>query len=88
MKSPKSSHKMFERAIANATQNMETSDDDDESDEDEQSDSSSDDDGEGRPISLQAMRREAAESMRPQSAAVEENEEMRSPLSIVRHTVI
>ncbi|KAL7455193.1 hypothetical protein ACHAWC_006738 [Mediolabrus comicus] len=88
MLSPKSSHKMFERAIANATQNMDTSDDDDESDEDDQSESSSDDDGEGRPISLQAMRREAAESMRPQSAAVEEKEEMRSPLSIVRHTVI
>ena len=79
---------MFERAIANATQNMETSDDDDESDEDDQSDSSSDDDGEGRPISLQAMRREAAESMRPQSAVVEEKEETQSPLSIVRHTVI
>lgn len=88
VKSPKSSHKMFERAIANATQNMETSDDDDESDEDDQSDSSSDDDGEGRPISLQAMRREAAESMRPQSAVVEEKEEIQSPLSIVRHTVI
>ncbi len=38
----------------------------DESDEDDGSESSSDD--EGRPMSVQAMRREAAESMRPGTA--------------------
>ena len=75
---------MFERAIANAAQNTETSEDD-ESSEDGDSDSSSDDDGEGRPMSVQAMRREAAESMRPNTAAMEAKE-MQSPLS--RHTVI
>jgi len=75
---------MFERVIANATQNMQISDD--ESDEDGESESSSDDDGEGRPVSVQAMRREAAENMRPGTAAVEIPEQTRSP--IPRHTVI
>ncbi|KAL7496185.1 hypothetical protein ACHAWT_004407 [Skeletonema menzelii] len=84
MLSPKTSHKIFERAIANITQNMEISEED-ESDEDGGSESSSDDDGEGRPMSVQAMRKEAAESMRPGTV-------MHSPEhktgSQIRHTVI
>lgn len=52
---------------------------DDESDEDDRSESSSDDDGEGRPMSVQAMRREAAENMRPGTA-------MHTPEQIISKT--
>ena len=89
LQSPKTSHKIFEQAIANTAQNMEMSDDD-ESDEDDGSESSSDDDGEGRPMSVQAMRREAAESMRPGTATHSPGQisidDTGSPK--VRHTVI
>ena len=88
IQSPKSTHTMFERAISNTTQDMETSED--ESDEDAGSESSSDDDGAGRPrpMSVQAMRREAAESMRP-GTALHTPEQIHKPGSpTVRHTVI
>lgn len=63
---------MFERAIANASQNIESetanplgglSEDSDEDD-----DESSDDDDDGRPMSVHDMRRQAAENMRPGTA--------------------
>jgi hypothetical protein len=84
IQSPKSSHKIFERAIASTAQNMEISEED-ESDDDDLSESSSDDDGEGRPMSVQAMRKEAAESMRP-GTAMHSPEQIPSPLA--RRTVI
>lgn len=88
MQSPKTSHKIFERAIANTTQNMEMSEED-ESDEDDGSETSSDDDGEGRPMSVQAMRREAAESMRPGTAMHSPSEQISKTGSPkIRHTVI
>ena len=63
---------------------------DDESDEDDGSESSSDDDGEGRPMSVQAMRREAAEALRPGTATHSpgqlSNNNTGSPK--IRHTVI
>jgi len=58
-----------------------------DSDEDDGSESSSDD--EGRPMSVQAMRREAAESMRPGTAlhTPEQIPKPKSPL-VRHHTVI
>ncbi len=63
---------------------------DDESDEDDVSESSSDDDGEGRPMSVQAMRREAAENMRPGTAmhTPEQISKPGSPKPKTRYTVI
>lgn len=73
---------MFERAIANSSK-IEISEDD-ESYEDDETVSSSDDDCEGRPMSVQAMRREAAQHMRPGTAG--QSVKPGSPKA--RHTVI
>ena len=91
IQSPKSSHKHFERAIVSTSQNMEISEED-ESNDDDGSESSSDDDCEGRPMSVQAMRKEAAESMRP-GTAMQTPEQISktgspSPKTRSRYTVI
>lgn len=83
------SPKMFERAIANANHKFEAEASNplglsDESDED---DESSDDDGDGRPMSVHDMRRQAAENMRPETATSSTTPEPKSKY-MSRHTVI